>query len=194
MIFATESFELAEAQVSARGAKTCTLSGKDGKVLFKLGGNREPVSTPFGATTFNEEPTTRKTIDFRLTEAQAEEFQALDAWAHAYLEANSERLFKKKLTASQIAEHYRSPVSRKEGYAPLLRCKINTAGKNAVRVWDEDNERTSLPEDLRLFELVPRIQLSHMWVMGRDFGFVLNVQDLKVLNGAADAPCPYTED
>lgn len=190
-MIATQSCQLAEATISARGAKTCQLTGAQGPVIFQLGSKASPTSTPFGASAFNDEAATRKTLDFRLTEQQDESFKQFDKWAVSYLAEHSERLFKKKQTEAQIQEHYRSPLTRKEGFAPLLRCKINTVGKSAARCWDEEANKVKLPEDLRQFELVPQLHLSHLWIMGRDFGWVLNVTDLMVLNGAAEAACPF---
>lgn len=190
-MFPVKTFSLAEPQISARGAKSCTLSGKDGKVIFALGDRTTPASTPFGASTYGDDVSQRKTLELRLTDAQAQEFVNFDIWAIDYLTEHSERLFKKKQTRSQIEEHYRSPVTRKEGYQPLLRTKLNTEGRNAVRVWNEHNERMPLPEDLRQYELVPRLHLSHLWVMGRDYGWVFSVSDLQILQGGAEAPCPF---
>ena len=192
-MFATQTFSLNDPQVSSRGAKSCSLTGETGKVIFQLGEELEPCSTPFGAGSFGDEAATRQTLEFRLTPKQDEEWLAFDVWAIDYLWEHSERIFKKSMTRAQIEDHYRSPCTRKEGYQPLLRTKINTAGRNSVRVWDESNERRSLPEDLRLFEMVPMIHLSHLWIMGRDFGFVLNCTDIKCLNGSSECKCPFAD-
>ena len=134
-MLASKDFALNDPQTSARGAKTCTFVDTEGqRVFFTLGSKAAPVSTPFGATSYNDEATTRKTLDFRLPAESEEEFLGFDAWAVQYLAENSERLFKKKMNKAQIEEHYRSPVSRKEGYQPLLRTKANARGKHAVRV------------------------------------------------------------
>ena len=185
-------FALNDPQTSARGAKTCTLLDLEGqRVFFNLGSKASPVSTPFGATSYNDEATSRKTLDLRLPADVDDDFLGFDVWAVQYLAENSERLFKKTMSKTQIEEHYRSPVSRKEGYQPLLRCKVSTGGKYAVRTWDEDNERTDLPEDLRPHDLVPRLHLSHLWIMGREFGWVFAVTDLLVMKGDTQAECPF---
>ena len=191
-MLATTSFALGAPQTSARGAKSCTLLDKDGqKVLLTVGSKEAPLRTPFGAGTYNDEDTPRKNLDFRLNDQQAEEFAAFDSWAIKYLADNSERLFKKQLTIAQVEEHYRSPLSQKEGYQPLLRCKVNCSGAAACRGWNGDGERVSMPNDLRECELVPRLHLSHLWIMGRDFGWVLNVIDLQILEGGAVMECPF---
>lgn len=191
-MLATTSFALSDPQTSARGAKSCTLLDKDGqKVTVILGSKEAPTSTPFGASSYNDEATVRKNLDLRLNDQQADQFTALDVWAVQYLADNSERLFKKKLTKAQVEEHYRSPVSQREGYQPLLRCKVNCFGNAAVRCWNTDSERVDMPEDLRECELVPRLHLSHLWIMGRDFGWVMNVTDLMILSTGAQGECPF---
>jgi hypothetical protein len=103
-------FQLQDTQTSGRGAKTATLLGcNGGKVMYSIGAGDAPTTTPFGASTYNDEVSTRKTLDLRVDENEAEFFQALDVWAVEYLSKNSERLFKKGLTPAQVQEHYRFP-------------------------------------------------------------------------------------
>ena len=186
-------FVLQDIQTSSRGAKSAALVSADSsKITNTLGSHSEGgTSTPFGTSCFNkEEETARKTLDLRVDEREAEFFRQLDAWALEYITKHSERLFKKALTKDQVAEHYRSPLTQKEGYQPLVRCKITTAGLSAARVWNSEKQRIELPEDLRGCRLIAAVQLSHLWVMGRDFGWVLNVTDLKILSEDAQE-CPF---
>ena len=183
------TYSLKDPQISARGAKSCQLQDKDGKrVHFTLGSRLEPCTTPFGASSWNDENASRKTLDFHLTDEQAAEFDAFDVWAKGYLAEHSERIFKKKLSEEQVAQHYRSPVIRKDDYRPHLRCKINTAGTHACRAWSEADDRRELPQELRGSLLVPRIQLSHLWMMSREYGWVLQVGDLMVLDSTEECP------
>ena len=182
-----EGYQLSDTQTSSRGAKTCTvLSGKGEKIVFTLG----PTSTPFGANSYQDESSSRKTLDLRVSDTQFDFFKELDNWAIDYITKNSERLFKKSLTRAQVAEHYRSPVSTKEGYEPLVRTKINTLGQNAVRCWSSQRETMDLPEDLRGCSFLAQVHLSHLWVMGRDFGWVITVQDLLILEQQSHE-CPF---
>ena len=186
-----DSYALKDPQISARGAKSCQLHDKEGKrVHLTLGSRTEPCTTPFGASAWNDENATRRTLDFHLTDEQAAAFDAFDVWAKAYLAEHSERIFKgKKLTEEQVAQHYRSPVIRKDnGYRPHLRCKINVSGANACRAWSAEDEHRELPEDLRGCLLVPRIQLSHLWMMAREYGFVLQVGDMMVIDSSEECP------
>ena len=80
MTFATiaPGLALADAAISARGAKTSALTAAGTELVLNVGSREDPLSTPFGATSFGEEQTERKTMDFRLTGASPAYFQALD--------------------------------------------------------------------------------------------------------------------
>ena len=109
----TSNLILKDPQISARGAKSCPVLKANGdKVIFNLGSKAEPASSPFGATAYNDEATSRKTIEFNLTPEQEEEFKRFDEWAVSYLSEHSERLFKKSLTSDQVREGYKSPVTK----------------------------------------------------------------------------------
>ena len=187
----TTNFELKDPQVSTRGAKSATLiKGKDNEGVFlSLGSKLNPVKTPFGATSFNDEAATRKTIEFTLSPDQQTQFQDFDKWAIAYLSKNSDRIFKKSLNQEQIKDLYKSPVTQKGDFQPHLRCKINVSGASICRCWDVENNRTQLPDDLKNCDLVPRIHISHMWMMAKEVGFVLNVIDLMCI--PKEEICPF---
>ena len=145
--------------------------------------------SPFGATSFGDEVNTRLTIEFKLDEKQVEHWDAFDTWAIAYLVEHSDRLFKKVLTIEQVKEAYKSPVTRKEGYQPHLRCKINTSSDKACRTWNTNSDGIELPP-LRNVLCVPRITLSHLWIMSRDCGFVLSVNDI-MASAPLEILCPF---
>ena len=188
----TSSWQIKDPQISARGAKSCPVLNAEGdKVFFTLGSKSQPVSTPFGATSFNDEATSRKTIEFNLTPEQEEQFRQFDEWAVGYLAEQSERLFKKKLTPDQVREGYRSPVTKKGSYRGHLRYKINSSGASMVRCWSTEDKRREMPGDLRTHEMVPRINVSHLWMMSREYGWVFQVNDLMVCEG--EEVCPFAE-
>ena len=183
---------LADASVSARGAKTCALTSTGVTLVLNVGSREAPLSTPFGATSFGEEQTDRKTVDFRLSGDTLAYFMALDEWMVNYAAQHSERLFTKKYTLAQCRENYKPCVRQQGSYPASLRCKVNTAGSGAVRCWDVLSQRMPLPDEFRNYELVPRVHISHMWqIGGRDFGLVINVTDCMCL--ARSTECPFAE-
>ena len=183
------NYHLSEPTANAKGAKSCKLDSNGAQVTFNLGDSSLPASSPFGATNYGGDTSPRQTIEFKLTPEQQKHWDAFDTWALTYLFANSERIFKKQMTQEQLRESYRSPVTRKEGFEPHLRCKINTCGQKAVRAW-KDQERIELPNNLKMVPLVPRITLSHTWLMTKEFGFVLSVNDILCLE-TPEETCPF---
>jgi hypothetical protein len=180
--------ELALPVVSARGAKSCALTDGPAKCILTVGSRDNLLSTPFGATSFGEEQTNRKTIEYRLPPQWLEQFQLFDVWAVKYLAEHSERLFKKLLTPDQVREMYKPCVSQRGSYPGTLRCKINIGGSTAVRCWNALDQRMAIPDDFRGYELLPRVHISHMWIMSRECGFVLNVHDTMCIQQSADCP------
>ena len=77
---------IAEPVVSSRGAKSCALSNNNAKFVLTLGSRAEPLTTPFGAQSFQNESTNRKSIEFRLPAGEMTDFcDGFDAWAVTYL-------------------------------------------------------------------------------------------------------------
>ena len=106
------------------------------------------------------------------------------------LAAKSEKFFKKQITKNEIIDLFKHPIIRKEQYPPKFKCKIDTAGKNAVKCWDANGNRCDLPCDLRGYKLVPRICFNHIWFMSKELGFVCLVTDLQILECECQT-CPF---
>jgi hypothetical protein len=180
--------ELALPVVSARGSKSCALTDTSAKYVLSVGSRDSLLTTPFGASSYGEEQTQRKTIEFRLPPQWVEHFQNFDAWAITYLAAHSERLFKKLLSVDQVKEMYKPCVSQRGSYPATLRCKINIGGSTAVRCWNALDQRMSIPEDFRNYELLPRVHVSHLWCMSKEVGFVCNVHDMMCIQQSSECP------
>jgi hypothetical protein len=180
--------ELALPVVSARGAKSCALTDGPAKYILTVGSRDILLTTPFGATSFGEEQTQRKKLEFRLPPQFLESFQKFDAWAVEYLVEHSERLFKKLLTTDQVREMYKPCVSQRGSHPATLRCKINIGGSTAVRCWNALDQRMSIPEDFRGYDLLPRVHVSHLWIMSRECGFVLNIHDMMCIQRSSECP------
>jgi hypothetical protein len=181
--------QLADSFVNPRGAKSCALSHNGVKFVQTVGSREEPLTSPFGASSFNDENTVRKTIEFRLPGATVDFWDGFDAWAVTYITCNSNRLFGKPLTIEQVREGYKPCVTRRGNYAPTLRCKITLSGSNAVRCWSPEGERTVIPAEFRGMELVPRVTVMHLYIMGREFGWVSQIGDL--MCSEVSQSCPF---
>ena len=185
----TQSYELADVHVSAaKGAKSALLTCKTGPVVF-IG--TKACEAPFGATNFDRDVTAvRQNLELRLSPEQEKYFSDFDAWAVEYLSSHSERLFKKQLTVAQIKETYHSCVKQKEKYDPLLRTKLNMSGGWATRFWDTAGKALAPLASLKGVRLIPRLQISHLWVMGTSCGFAINATDLQI-EEVPVVECPF---
>jgi len=142
------------------------------------------LRTPFAPTTFDKDPTaTRLNLQLSIDDAAVEEqILAFDAWAVQYLTEHSERLFKKPMSREQVEAGYSSCLrsSSKEGFSPLLKVKLDTQGRHAVCYWDANGGAAEPPEEWREISVKPRLHLSHLWVMGTQFGFVIRITDARL--------------
>ena len=188
MLATLKEWHLDEPITSQRGAKFLPLKCRGSSVTTTVGTKDSPVRSPFGATNFSDESSARKTLEFSLEAEQQAEWEAVTTHMRNYLLENSERLFKKKMTAASLQENFRAPVQQKGDYKPLLRCKITT---NAVRCWDEQGNRVDLPEDLRNVPVAVKLAVERVWMMSKEMGLVLSVTDIQLCSEPAPDGCPF---
>ena len=186
--------KILDPQVSARGAKYALIEHDkkvgDGKLRIMIGDKTQPTFSPFGMSTYNNDDSQRKNIEFVLTPTDEDKVNRVYDWALGYLASQSDRFFKKPVAKDELLELFKHPVVKKEQYAPKLKCKIDTIGKNAVRCWDPQGQRCELPSDLRGYKLVPKITFNHIWFMSKECGIVCLCSDLLILECATEE-CPF---
>ena len=180
-----DAWQLGEVQTSSKGVRSASLTADGQPIFLQLTPQAEPLTTPFGASSFNNEETNRKTLDFRCTPDLQEFLRRLDEWARLYLADNAQRLFKGK------TPEYRECLQKKGEYPETVRTKINVSGQRACRCWSERYEKIDIPEDLRQCGLVPRVQAKSLYVMGKEVGLVLEVTDLLCV--LPEETCPFAE-
>ena len=182
---AFDAWQIGDVVTSSKGTKSAALTANGQPICLQLSPQAVPLSTPFGASTFNDEALDRKSLAFRCT-PELEQFLArLDEFMESYLREHAERLFKGRVP------EYRPCLQRNQGYPPLVKTKINTAGQRACRYWTQGHCPTEAPDDLRGCGLVPRVQVKSLYVMGKEVGLVLDVMDLIVI--PPTARCPFEE-
>jgi hypothetical protein len=187
------SLVLAEQVTSARGAKTCQLTRAGKKV--QLQPTSTAVAVPFAPSTFDKDETaTRLSLELRLNAPMLEYFDAFDLWAKGYLLEHSLRLFKKQLTEAQIQEGFHPCVKRHaEGlYEPLLRCKIDLKGRREISYWTPEGSRRGPPEDWRRVTVIPQLEVTNLWSMSREMGWVIQCTALRVFEESLE--CPFAAD
>ena len=95
-------WSLADVHVNAKGAKTCQLIDGGRPQAHSSG---TTCTAPFGPSNLDRDPlATRQNLELRIPPELEAYFDAVDKWMLEYLLANSERIFKKKLTASQVQD------------------------------------------------------------------------------------------
>jgi len=117
-------------------------------------------------------------------------FDTFDLWAKAYLFQHSERIFKKQMTKHQIEESYHPTVKRHAtgAHPPLLRTKIDTTGRRDVTSWTAEGVRREAPEDWRRVKVIPNLEISNLWCMGREMGWVIQCTALRVFEESCECP------
>ena len=165
-------WQLADVHVTSKGAKQCQLSAAKEPVIYIPD---EALTVPFGLSSWEE--SSRKNLELRCTSDVEPFFLQLDEWACAYLVQHSERLFKKKLTPEQVAENYRSPLTKKGDYPALLRSKIKTTGAARARIWKD-------------FLVKPKLHIRSLWIMGTTFGFTIECTDVQIVTPCR--ACPFS--
>jgi hypothetical protein len=186
---------ISDPQISTRGAKYALvennkLHGGDGKIRVIVGTKENPTSSPFGVSTYNNDDATRKNIEFIVTPHEEAKINSMYDWAITQLAAKSDKYFKRLLTKDEIIDCFKHPIIRKEQYPAKFKCKVDTAGKNAVRCWDADGKRCELPSDLRKYKLIAKVTFNHVWFMSKECGFVCLCTDLQLLD-CENEECPF---
>ena len=182
-----ENWHIGEVLTSQRGARCAPISENGKPITLQLASIHDPLSSPFGISSFGPEETIRKSLELRCTPDLEAFVQRLDARARAYLQDNAERLFKGK------AIEYRDCLQMKGEYPSQLRCKLNIAGTKSCRFWGLDKQRIDMPEDLRSpAALVPIVQVKSLWIMHKEVGVTLECTDL--MCQIPEETCPFAED
>ncbi len=190
------ALKLAEQVTSTRGAKSCALTGPGGRKL-QVQPCVAPAIVAFPPSTFDKvEGATRLTLELRCDEHMLGYFDAFDFWGKGYLVEHSVRLFKKEMTELQVEEGYHPTVKRHPtgAYAPLLRCKLDTCGRREVTYWTPENVRRKAPEDCSRASVLPQLEVVSLWSMGRELGWVIQCNALRVFEDSAACPFAVVED
>ena len=61
------NWQIADIQTSSKGARSASISENGKPIVLQLTSVSEPLSTPFGISSFGQEETTRKSLELRCT-------------------------------------------------------------------------------------------------------------------------------
>ena len=182
------AWHLAEQTISSKGQKSCQLTADHERVSFNLGAN---LRTRFGASSFDKSvDLPRKNLDFDITgQSDLREFlQMVDDWTVDYIFDHGARLFKKVMSKDVVREHYR-PLLSMYGDTASVRTKVNVRGHRVCQCWDKDRNATELPEDWLSNTYDVQVSLPQLYIMGNDFGWVMETTALRVC--PIENECPF---
>jgi hypothetical protein len=182
------TWHLAEQTTSSKGQKSCLLSANHKPVSFHLGTN---LRTRFGASAFDKTvDLPRKNLDFDITDQKEllEFLKKVDDWTVDHIFDDGVRLFKKVMSKEAVKEHYK-PLLNIYGDRASVKTKINIRGHRVCQCWDADRNANELPEDWLSNSYDVQVSLPQLYVMGNDFGWVLETTALRV--HPIENDCPF---
>ena len=180
-------WHLTEVITSSKGQKTCQLTNDHYSVSFNLGCD---LKTRFGASTFDKNVETNgKSLDFDLTNDKQiiSMLKEIDDWAIEYLHTNSARIMKKVMSKDVIRENYKPLVSQ-YGDNVRVKTKTNISGHRMVQCWDDDKNKSDLPEDWLSNAYDVQVAIPHLWIMGSSFGLTMETTNLLIRPIQNDCP------
>ena len=172
-------------------------TAKGARQLPGLYRNGDPVAwhveqfmeVPFEPSAFGDPDASRVTLCVTPSDALITQISDLDTWVIETLIATPS-LLGVVLTPDQIRERYASCLKTSDKGYLTLRCKINKSGRYAMQCYDMAKEKRSQPDTWRGSSIRPRIVWKGLWVMGKDFGSLLEVTHGLVQEGCGEE-CPF---
>ena len=172
-----------------KGAKQLpTLYTDGGNVVCQLDEYAEVVFEP---SAFNDAEANRVTLCVTPTEAVCETIAALDNWCIDTLSANPVPLLGVQLTPEQVRDRYVSCLKTSPKGYQTLRAKMNRSGRYALQCYTPDKEKRVHPETWRGCMIRPRLLIKGIWIMGKDFGDLLECSHVVVKESGDDEYCPF---
>ena len=171
--------------VSARGAKTARIKTTSGnRVVYTPDCYLNVAFEPSLFEKSKVADARRLNLFLELADRGVEEaIRNFELWIVDYIQQNSERLLKRTLSPAEAKLGFSSCLSVSDkGYNTTLKTKIDVAGTRKVICWDAEGKEmmSALPERWKDVTVRPRMHLSHLWVMGQQFGVVIQVTDVEV--------------
>ena len=189
---ALNTAELAFTQITtnAKGAKTLPALCTNGNIVTWQ--FSDPMEVPFDASAYNDPDGTANRVTLCVTPSThlAVTIEALDAWCIETLSRNPTALLGVQLTPEQVRERYVSCLKVSDKGYTSIRTKINRTGRYALQAYTPEKEKRCHPETWRGCSIQPQITFKGLYVMGREFGPVLETTHVIVHESKGDE-CPF---
>ena len=186
----TAAFSFSQITTNAKGAKALPALGKNGDVITWQ--FSDPMEVPFDASAYNDPDGTANRVTLCVTPSahMCATIAALDAWCIQALSENPTVLLGMQLSPEQVKERYVSCLKTSEKGYTSLRTKINRNGRYALQAYTPTKERREHPESWRGCSIQPQITFKGLYIMGREFGPVLECTHAIVHESKGDE-CPF---
>jgi hypothetical protein len=181
----TSALKLGEVALLGKGAKVAPLTS-NGTALKWTPGSLQVLFQP---KAFNDPNASRVSVCFSSNDEIEEYIKTLEAWILKEVASNPHQYLGQACSDSKVREMFTSALKTSDKGYTHLRCKMNIAGKNAVRCWDENKKPRPPPEDWTLCDVQPCLQIKGLWVMSKDFGLLIEMSDAQV--GESSLMCPF---
>ena len=176
---------LGDVQVNSKGAKQVPLHQGHNTLTWQPG----PLRVKFQPAAFNDPSATRVSICFDVNEEVESYLKVLEDWVIKTVAASSRKYLGQDMTVAQVQERYSPAIKvNPKGYSHL-RAKMNTSGRSAVTCWDENRMKREPPDDWTRVEVHPSFEIKGLWMMGKDFGLLIELTNAKITE--SPAICPF---
>ena len=117
-------------------------------------------------------------------------FRTLDDWVVKTLATSPKKYLGQDMTLEQIQDRYASPVKTSSQGWTHLKAKMNIAGRNQAQCWDTETRKPrKLPTDWTACEVQPSFEIRGLWIMGKDFGLLVEMTDALITESSV--VCPF---
>ena len=181
------TLQLGEVVASGKGAKLAPITQDGHPALIML----EPLEVAYEPSAFKDEESTRVNIVWRPDSATEEFLDGIDEWILREAAANSTKLFGKARTVESLKDSYTPILKKSEKWASQFKAKMNLEEPSKVKIWDADGQLREAPKTWQGCCTRPRLRLKSIYLMGQQFGAVLECTDIQVVEEATGSTCPF---
>ena len=185
----TSKLEFAPLFTNSKGAKQIPALYKNGEAVVWQ--PTEFLEVPFEPSACNDVEATRVTLCMTPSEGVCATIAALDTWCIETLSANPVPLLGVQLTPEQVQDRYVSCLKTSSKGYQTLRAKMNRSGRYALQCYTPDKEKRVHPETWRGCMIRPRLLIKEIWIVGKDFGALLECSHVVVKESGDDEYCPF---
>ena len=183
----TTALQLGEVVANGKGAKSALIALDGSPAIFTM----DPMEVAYQPSAFQDNDSTRVNVVWRPTPDQEEFLNSIDEWIMREAAASSIKLFGKARTVESLKDSYTPILKKSEKWASQFKAKMNLQDPSKVKIWDADGVLREAPESWQGCVTRPRLRLKSVYLMGQQFGAVLECTDLQVVEEAPESTCPF---